>query len=345
MARGNALRTAIERAWWSSRHGLLVWLLWPLSLVYRALWWVRSVAYATGLKTARRAPVPVVVVGNVIVGGAGKSPTVMALAAALRSEGWRPGILSRGHGSALRHPRAVAPDSRPDDVGDEPLLMVRRTGMPVWVGHDRVATARALCVAHPEVNLLIADDGLQHLALHRDAQVVVFDARGVGNGWMLPAGPLREPAWTSVPARTVVIYNASQPSTPLPGHLAARSLGYLLPLRAWWAADPTQAIDPRALQGQALLAAAGIGQPERFFSMLQAQGLQFERLPLPDHAVFTPRPWPLPAPCVIVTEKDAVKLPATAPDAGTIVVATLDFALPATVIDTLRAWLPAAPKP
>ena len=143
---------------------------------------------------SERLPVPIVVVGNLTVGGSGKTPLTIALAQALAERGWRPGIVSRGYGGADRLPRAVELGSTPDDVGDEPVLLAR-TGLPVWVGRNRFVAARSLLAAHGECNVIIADDGLQHYAMARTVEIAVVDAsRGLGNGFMLPAGPLREPA-------------------------------------------------------------------------------------------------------------------------------------------------------
>ena len=343
MSAGDALRAAIERAWWSPRPGPLSRALLPLSALYGAAVRARQLAFRRGWLRAQRAPVPVVVVGNLVVGGAGKTPTVIALVEQLRQLGWTPGIVSRGHGSARSDCRPVEPGSSPQAVGDEPLLMRRRTGAPVWVGRDRPAVARALCRACPEVDILVSDDGLQHLGLARDAQVVVFDARGFGNGRLLPAGPLREPPWRQLPPRSLVLYNGCAPSTPLPGPLARPVLAHLVPLERWWAGDTAAAIPADALRGQTLRPAAGIGNPERFFAMLERLGLRIERWPLPDHAVLDPRPWPDDGRQVVVTEKDAVKLPAQAADARLILVVTLDLVLPGAVVDNLRRWLPAPP--
>ena len=141
---------------------------------------------------AERLPVPVIVVGNITVGGAGKTPLTLWLARQFRERGWRPGIVSRGYGGDNAVPRPVTPSSLPAEVGDEPVLLGRRSGVPVWVGRDRVAAGRSLLAAHPDVNLILCDDGLQHYRLARDVELAVFDGRGAGNGWRLPAGPLRE---------------------------------------------------------------------------------------------------------------------------------------------------------
>lgn len=343
MSVGDALRSAVERSWWSPQGTALTTALRPVAALYGAALRFRRHAYRRRWLRAQRAPVPVVVVGNLVVGGAGKTPMVIALVEQLRALGWTPGIVSRGHGSARTDCRAVEPDSTPQAVGDEPLLLRRRTGAPVWVGHDRPAVARALCRARPEVDILVADDGLQHRALARDLQVVVFDARGFGNGRLLPAGPLREPPWRRVPPRSIVVYNGCAPSTPLPGPVARPVLTRLVPLERWWAGDTSAGVPLDSLRGQTLRAAAGIGNPERFFAMLERLGLRIERWPLPDHAPLEPRPWPADGRPVVVTEKDAVKLPPRGDDARLTLVATLDLALPDPVVDSLRRWLPPPP--
>lgn len=338
-------RESLQKAWWASAPAGVAQILQPLASLYRLIWNLRHRAYAGGWRPRQRLPVPVIVVGNLIVGGAGKTPTVIALVQAMRARGWTPGVISRGHGAAAaREPLAVEPDSPAADVGDEPLLIRRRTGAPVWVARQRARAGMALLQAHPRVDLIVADDGLQHLSLERDAQIVVFDPRGTGNGSLLPAGPLREPMTSAPPPKTAVLYNGPHASTPWPGHLAHRSLGALLPLSAWWAGDDSAATTMARLAGQRVLAAAGIGEPERFFALLESTGLRVQRLPLPDHAPLDPRPWdPAHWDWVIVTEKDAVKLPAGAADAGKIVVATLDFRIPEPLLDSLCAWLPEPP--
>ncbi|MFM7506078.1 MAG: tetraacyldisaccharide 4'-kinase, partial [Rubrivivax sp.] len=176
-----ALEDFFRRVWWTPRPGLAARLLQPLSAVYGVL----QRRHASRAVHAEALPVPVLVVGNVVVGGAGKTPAVMAVVAALARRGHRPGIVSRGHGRAGSAPQMVKPDNGPRDVGDEPLLLARRSGVPVVVGRDRVAAAQALIEAHPAVDVIVADDGLQHRALPRRAELLVFDERGVGNGLLL----------------------------------------------------------------------------------------------------------------------------------------------------------------
>lgn len=345
MAGGGLLRSAIERAWWQPRAGFWSRVLAPASLLYRILLASRRWAYARGWRPSTRLPVPVIVVGNLIVGGAGKTPTVIALVQALQRDGWRPGVISRGHGGQVLHPQPVEADSDARQVGDEPLLIWRRTQVPVWVGRARGAAGQALLHAHPQIDIVVADDGLQHLALQRDVELIVFDRRGVGNGGLLPAGPLREPLPPALGPRQLVLYNADAPSTPLPGWTAQRTLARLRPLAHWWRGDASGDTDAAALHAAPFTAAAGIGEPERFFGMLAALGLQFARLPLPDHAALDPRPWPAGEGLVVVTEKDAVKLRADAPDAGRIRVAALDFVLPEALRHALHALLPPPTRP
>lgn len=265
---------------------------------------LRALAYRLGWLRAERLPVPVLVVGNLTAGGAGKTPLTLALAAWLRDAGYRPGIVSRGHGGSSSSPMAVLADTDPVLAGDEPVLMARRAGCPVWVGRRRADAARRLLAAHPRVNVLLADDGLQHLALARDMEIVVVDGgRGLGNGWMLPAGPLREP-----PARlgrvTAVVVNG-QEGVPLPWsgptypmRLRGGRLRNLL--------DPDRELPAAALAETPVQALAGIGHPERFFGHLRGLGLRVVPHPFPDHHAYTAAD--LPPGRLVMTEKDAVKI-------------------------------------
>lgn len=335
----------LERAWWRSSPGLLPTLLRPLALLYRGLWRLREALFDLGLLRPQQMHVPVVVVGNVIVGGAGKTPTVIALVEALRREGWQPGVVSRGYGSTADAPVAADGSRGAAEVGDEPLLIHRRTGVPVWVGRDRVAVARALLDAEATVDLIVADDGLQHRRLHRDAQFIVFDERGIGNGLTLPAGPLREPWAASPPRRSVVLYNAPRASTPWPGFVLRRTLGRVVPLAAWRAGDTSAGDDITAWRNRRVHAAAGIAVPARFFDSLQAAGLRVVGHPLPDHAPIDRAPWPPDDGPVLVTEKDAVKLTDAVVGRAAVHVVTLDSTLPDAALAALRDCLPARPRP
>lgn len=337
-----ALEAFVRGVWWAPQPGLAAAMLWPLAAVYGRLWRRRQRrAAAPG-----QLPVPVIVVGNIVVGGAGKTPTVIALVAGLQRRGWTPGIVSRGHGARVGGAtQAVGPQSAAAEVGDEPLLLARRTGVPVVVGRERVAAARHLLQANPAVNLIVADDGLQHLALPRAAELVVFDERGLGNGLLLPAGPLREPLPTRWPARRHVLYTNGAPSTPLPGHSARRTLALAWPLAAWWAGDARAAVPLSALQGRPLLAAAGLAAPDKFFGLLREAGLRFDALPLPDHHPYDTLPWPDTGGDVLVTEKDAVKLARHPAGGRPVWVLPLDLAVPEALLDALSGELGPAPAP
>jgi len=338
------LSAALQRQWWNNPPTWRAQALRPLAGLYAQL---------ARLHRWRQRPqaldMPVVVIGNLIVGGAGKTPTTIAVVRLLRAFGWHPGVVSRGHGRRSDAILAVSRDSRAIDCGDEPLLIRLRTGMPVMVGADRVATARALCAAHPQVDIIVADDGLQHHRLARDLEIIVFDERGAGNGLLLPAGPLREALPGRIPARTLVLYNAQRVTTHLPGWLASRRLRGLMPLADWWQG---QAADPahwRALRDAPVLAVAGVAAPERFFAMLREQGLtQLQTLALPDHHAFDDLPWPASTADVIVTEKDAVKLrPGALPErigATRIWVAPLDFEPEVAFAAALKRFYPNPPK-
>ena len=324
---------------WLTRGGLARGL-WPAAALFGLATALRRALYRVGWWRATTLPVPVVVVGNLIAGGAGKTPTVIALVQLLRRQGYTPGIVSRGHGREGVGCALVHRDTPAAACGDEPLLMHLRTAAPVSVGRDRVAAARLLLQQHPQVDVIVSDDGLQHLALARCAQVLVFDARGVGNGWLLPAGPLRERLPPQVPPRTIVLYNAPQPSTPLPGALAHGRLSGLVALDAWWRGEPATMAALHALQGTSVLAAAGLAHPDRFFTMLRQAGLAIRPLPLPDHHAYATLPWPADTGDVVLTEKDAVKLDPGAMGRTRVWVATLDFQPDAAFGAALIALLP-----
>lgn len=306
----NAVQQTLQRAW--GRRGALAWSLWPASWLYRAAWQMREMIYRMGLRPVHRAPVPVVVVGNVVAGGAGKTPVVIAIVQHLQSRGLRPGVVSRGYGRQGSGCRLVTPASSPQDVGDEPLLIRQRTGAPVAVAASRVDAVQALLSADPTLDLLICDDGLQHRALHRDIEVCLFDDRGIGNGFLLPAGPLREPWPRDVDlvvssATSNSVGAAFRVSRALANHVL-RSDGTQMALRDL-ASHAAQAARP-------LMAVAGIARPEVFFAMLRERGLSLSRtVSLPDHADFDAARWTIDdGLTVLCTEKDAVKLWRLRPD-------------------------------
>ncbi|MBI3283930.1 MAG: tetraacyldisaccharide 4'-kinase [Burkholderiales bacterium] len=302
------LRTLIEtvlmRTW--QKRGVLACLLWPLAKLFQLLVTFRFALYVLGYKLQTRLPVPVVVVGNIFIGGTGKTPLVIWLVQQLQAAGWQPGVISRAYGAAADRVIAVTPASAAAEVGDEPLLIALRSGCPVVVGRDRVAAARALLAAHPDTDVIISDDGLQHYALGRDVEIVLFDQRGAGNGWLLPAGPLREPLRRR---RDFTVLNAAPDAVP-PALTAATIRMHLQPQDIYRLGDPRQRQPLAELTPgrERIVAAAGIGNPQRFFDMLSAAGLQFSALPLPDHHVFQAQTFAgLDAERILITEKDAVK--------------------------------------
>ena len=323
MTPSTRLAQRLERAWAAS--DTLSDALLPLSWLHGALGTLRTALYRWGVLRTVMLPVPVIVVGNLVAGGAGKTPCVMALCALLRRRGRTPGIISRGYGGAEAGVHEVTPESIAGDVGAEPLLMRLRCRVPVFVGRNRVGAARALLEAYPKVDVLISDDGLQHLRLGRRVQLLVFDERGAANGRLLPAGPLREPLPESVSLNTLVVYNHAAPTTPLPGTMALRRFGGIAPLADWQGGAPASMAMLDELAGRPLVAAAGIARPQRFFEMLRGVGLAIEPLALPDHHDFATLPWPRGTPDVVVTEKDAVKIDLRRIRGTRVWVAGLDF--------------------
>jgi tetraacyldisaccharide 4'-kinase len=267
--------------------------------VFRALVALRRLAYALGLKQRWRASVPVIVIGNLTVGGSGKTPLVIHVAELLVSRGWSPAIVSRGYGGAVEAPRAVTLASEPLDVGDEPVLMARRSGCPVWVGPERARVVETLLRETPRCDVVILDDGLQHYALARDLGVCVVDARGYGNGFMLPAAPWREPRARLRSVDAVVAHDTD--AVP----------GYRMALIGEQVHRATDARERRSLQsffGERVHAVAGIGDPKRFFLHVARHGARLVPHPFPDHHPFVAADLEFgDAAPIVMTEKDAVK--------------------------------------
>ncbi len=259
-------------------------------------------------------PVPVIVVGNIAVGGSGKTPVVAWLVERLQARGYRPGVVSRGYGRHEAETRVVTVNDSADKVGDEPLLLARLTGCPVAVGQDRPAAVAQLIASHPEVDVVISDDGLQHLALRRDVEVVVVDEHVLGNRWLLPAGPLREPVNRLQRADLVLLHGAV--SARLERALTAvptAPMG-LTGERFESIADRDVCRSAADFSGQRVHAVAGIGRPARFFEQLRAMGLDVVPHPFADHHAFTPADIAFAAgEPILLTEKDAVKCAAFAP--------------------------------
>ena len=281
------------------RRGPVAWLLFPASLLFGLVVLARRLLFRLRLLKSEHPGIPVIVVGNVTAGGTGKTPLVIWIAEFLAKHGLSPAIVSRGYGGKLREPRAATIADDPSEVGDEPIVLSRRSGCPVWVGADRIAVIRALRHRHPEVKVLILDDGLQHYRLRRDLEIAVVDGRGAGNGFLLPAGPLREPAARLRSVDAVVLHGT-------PGK------GYAMSLEGDTLHRMTDAADRRPAKdfaGQSVHAVAGIGNPNRFFLHLRALGIKALPHPFPDHHPFTPGDLDFAADqTVVMTEKDAVKL-------------------------------------
>lgn len=312
---------------WAHRGGLAR-CLWPLSLL---TWlWVRTQRwlYLNEWRKAVRLPVPVLVVGNVLAGGTGKTPVVIALVSHFKNQGLRVGVIARAYGSAEETVKEVAPHSPARWAGDEPLLIKQRCDVPVFVGRARAQAALALLKAYPNTELIVSDDGMQHWALWHDMAVCVFDQRGLGNGWLLPAGPLREP-WPRRPFLGVhEELVSSSPETPGQAWFAKRALapcarngfGEVRDLTLW--------------AGQRVQALAGIAKPDNFFQALEAANLQITwRWPMADHADLSHWKSPSDLP-VFCTEKDAVKLWPNRPEVWAV---PLVCELPMELLDALSA--------
>lgn len=300
------MESFINRCWYGQGPACLALrlVLAPLSLLFLVLVSLHSLAYGRGWKPSSRLPVPVLVVGNITAGGAGKTPLTLALVAWLREAGYRPGIVSRGYGGSAPQATSVGPDSDPRVVGDEPVLLARRAGCPVWVGRHRAEAGRGLLASHPEVDVVVADDGLQHYALARDLEIAVVDGqRGLGNGWLLPAGPLREPA-RRLDRVTAVVCNGGEcgclaPSVPVFGMGLGGNRFYNL-------VEPGRLAAAADLADGPVHALAGIGNPRRFFDHLARLGLTVVPHAFPDHHDY--QAGDLPAGRLVMTEKDAVKV-------------------------------------
>ena len=295
--RGNLEHWLVSR--WYQRAPVPFWLGW-MEALYALLLRVRRQFYAWGIWHSQSLAVPVVVVGNLTVGGTGKTPLVAGLAVALRERGWRPGILSRGYRSGNPGEHLLPADAAPEDFGDEPVWLSRSAGVPVAIGKHRVAAAELLQQAG--CDLIISDDGLQHWALGRDIEILVIDGeRRFGNERLLPAGPLREPLQRAARVDLRVVNGGAAREgevvmTVRPGDIVrVGGVGGALSLDG--------------LRGQTVHAVAGIGNPERFFGMLEAHGLRVHRHAWPDHHDFNGSEVRFEDELlVLVTEKDAVKV-------------------------------------
>ncbi len=336
------------------RRGPTALLLWPLSWVYGWILRIRKLTSDLGLTRHQPAPVPIIIVGNIRVGGTGKTPIVIALAQCLAQLGWKPGIISRGYGSIQILPTQVHSHSDPLQVGDEPVLIAKRTQdqFPIWVFPKRQQSIEALLKHSPDVNVIISDDGLQHRGLARwpareggrDIEFVVRDGRGEGNGFLLPAGPLRESADRG---RDATLFTES-----INNHKSGLLDEYFIGRRAFTLlgtlGKPYQLINASNTQTFAQIsehylpaqikAIAALGNPQRFFNALQKQGIAGKRLALPDHASYTPEFFKgIKAQCILITEKDAVKCAAISDER--IWVVPMNLNLPENLVDWVQSIL------
>lgn len=295
----SVIESVLLTAW--QRRGVIACLLWPLSFIFNLLIVTRLALYALGIFRITILPVPVIVVGNIFVGGTGKTPLVIWIIQLLQEQGWKPAVISRGYGSSAQQVRAVENNSHANEVGDEPLLIAKRTGVPVFIGRDRAAAGLALLQAHPNVNIIISDDGLQHYALGRNIEIQLSDSRGNGNGWLLPAGPLREPATRQ---SDFYVVNTTEESA------GDAYVMQLVPVDAERLSDRSQRQSLRDFSFvQSVAAVAGIGHPERFFATLRSHGINLIiTQALPDHFDYATNPFAdIEASAILITEKDAVK--------------------------------------
>jgi tetraacyldisaccharide 4'-kinase len=303
----------LQHEWQKLGGGALVLL--PFAILFRAAIAIRRMLYRAKILPQWKARVPVIVVGNITVGGTGKTPVVLSIIETLQARGWNPGVVARGYGRVPRREAdplgvvRVYPDiATPELFGDEPVLIARRARVPVFVGADRPAAARALLEAHPEVDVLVSDDGLQHYALARDVEIAVVDGdRRFGNGLPLPAGPLREPIARLGEVDAVVVNGADAGRIP-----AALCVTMRLGRERFCsvAGNREASIEEfvSAARTQRVVAVAGIGNPDRFFAHLARLGIVGRALDFPDHHAYQPSELRLPdAELIVMTEKDAVK--------------------------------------
>ena len=298
--------TVIERHW-QKPYPVLSFLLKPLSGLFAKIAAKRRADFLSGKRQSEKLPVPVVVVGNIHAGGTGKTPIVAALVSGLQDKGVKVGIISRGYGRKSKAVYVLNAESRAEDAGDEPLLLFRKTGAPTAVGSSRADAGRALLAAHPELELIVADDGLQHYALQRDMEIAVFPAADTGrtNLDLLPNGSLREPLSRLASVDAVVVSGGKADTAFRPSENMFAShieTGQIYRLNR-----PSEKLDLAGLENQTVAAVAGIAKPERFFNTLQSMNIALKQtVALPDHADITAADLP-DADVVIMTEKDAVK--------------------------------------
>ena len=291
---------AARRGWWLWSINPLSLLLWPLSRLFCLLVWLRRRLYQWQWFAAQSLPVPVIVVGNISLGGNGKTPVVHSLTQILRKQGHNIAILTRGYKSDFEHRTLLLkPGETSQQAGDEANMLAQLCACPIGLGADRVRAGQALLQQYPDIDLLVADDGLQHYALARDIEIIVVRERANGNRFCLPAGPLREPLGRLQQADLVIDRD---------GNEISERLGV-----CWNLQQPAQTRELASFIGQPLQALAAIGFPELFFQQLRAAGLQVEGHAYPDHYPFSEQDLAgYAGEKLLVTHKDAVKLSAIA---------------------------------
>jgi len=305
----------LQKGW--QQPGLLNYLVLPVTWIYLLLVSLRRYCYQFGLKSVHQSAVPVIVVGNLTVGGTGKTPLVISLTKHLQKAGKRPGIIARGYGgNSAQWPRKVKITDSADEVGDEPLLLLKSTNAAVAVGPSR-AESVALLAEECDCDVVISDDGFQHFALARDLDVVVIDAeRRLGNGWCLPAGPLRELA-SSLKRADIVIFNGGAEADLSALTEFAMSNGYagsvylssVIPSALYRLSNTADRIELASLADKNVHAVAGLGNPERFSRLLNQYHIQHDQHFFPDHHHFKQEDFGFveDGDVIVMTEKDAVK--------------------------------------
>ena len=290
--------------YWRNRNAI-TYLLWPFEVIYKIAWYLRQVAIRLGFIQQHRVNATVIVVGNVVVGGGGKTPLTMALVQRLVKQGFRVGVVSRGYGRAQTSLQIVNAQSLASEVGDEPLMIFQKYNVPVVVSAHRVSAARQLLNQFPAVNVLVCDDGLQHIALQRDIEICVMDATGLGNGHLLPAGPLREP-W---PRQVDLLLHTHQRTLP-------EGFESLRELSSFALTSDGQQVPLAELKLNLVEVVSGIAKPEAFLAMLEQGQFKIRHsTALPDHDNFQTWKPSHPQLPLLCTEKDAVKLWARFPQA------------------------------
>lgn len=287
----------------------------PLSWIYGAIIAIRVWLFKIGFLRKHVLRVPVVVVGNVTVGGTGKTPLVIYIVEQFKKLGLKPGVISRGYAGTAKGVVGVGSESDPIVVGDEPLLIAKRTNVPVYIGADRVAAGKHLLEQHADCDVIISDDGMQHYQLHRDAEIAVIDGTKVfGNGALIPAGPLREPLTRLSSVDIMVVNGLWQGMFRLEDVSKTREFNMrLISERFYNLISPQQTTDGSLFVGQSIAAITGIGNPKRFFNQIEAFGFDFIKAERPDHHAFSPHDFDdLDADIILMTEKDAVKCTAIA---------------------------------